>query len=262
MAFDIIERSEYQGLPQECYLFEYLDDQYAYTSSKQIVPLNAIDFAPLQISRGKLTNEADMFKTTLTVTVPVDCDVALLFRTWIEQSVLITVYRQHFQDSDFIVMWSGKVGSCKFKGNQAELSCTPLYTTMKKLGIKRVYQRSCPHTQYTTSCGLDINLWKQTSEITSVDDSLITFVDFYPTDYFAGGSITVGDEKRWIMSSATNQVVLMSPLVKVVPTMDAILLPGCQHSHEKCRDVFVNYLNNGAFPFIPGKNPFRASLLG
>jgi len=262
MAFDLLEKSDHSGLPQEGFLFEYFDDQYAYTSSKQTLQILGDDYAPLQIKRDKLVNETDMFKTTLTVTVPMDCDVALLFRTWIEESVLFTLYRQHYQDSEAVVLWSGKVGSCKFKGDEAELACTPLYTTMKKLGIKRVYQRSCPHVQYSASCGLDSANWQSSVIINDINGTLITLDTSFPNSYFTGGRISVGNEKRWIMSSSGNTIVLMSNLVESIAGDTAELLPGCQHSANSCRNTFNNYLNNGAFPFIPSKNPFRATLLG
>lgn len=262
MAFLPIEQSSNDGLPQECFKFEYTTESWNLTSSKQDVDLGGDTYEATFIKRGTLRNENDMFSTALTVTVAQDNPVALKFRTWIEDAILLTVYRQHYGDNDPVVLWSGKVSSCKFKDGQAELACTPLYTTLKRLGLLRVYQRSCPHVQYGTACTLDSAVWESEVVATSVLDKIISFSGSFPINYFAGGSAVFGDEKRWIVSSTVSSITVLAPFINLVDESTIKIIPGCQHDKTKCKDTFNNLDNNGGFFFIPSKNPFQVSLLG
>jgi hypothetical protein len=163
---------------------------------------------------------------------------------------------------DVFVVWSGKVASSKFNKGKAALSCLPLYTSLKKLGLNRVYQRGCPHVQYQGSCGLTAEEWEEETTITGLAGNICQIDAAITDNYLAGSRITVGVERRWVTGNVGSTITMVAAFSDVKVGDTAIILPGCRHDPDVCKSKFDNLLNNGGFFFIPSKNPFNVSLLG
>jgi len=266
MALVDYEVSTHDGRPAECFKFNYLDNEWRYSSLDSEPEIDGEIYDSTYISRSKLNNENDMFKTTLTVTTTLDNPVALLFRGWVESSVVLTLYKLHLNDPDkeALVLWSGRVASCDFKKEVAELACVSLYSSTQKKGLVRPYGRNCPHVHYApNSCRLVEADHTVIRSVQGTSGNTITFDAAGLTEgYYAGGSCTIGTARRMVLSNTSNSVTLMDGIAQAQAGDEAALVPGCDRSIGTCRNKFGNNYNFGGFPHIPGKNPFRVSLLG
>ena len=66
----------------------------------------------------------------------------------------LTIWEGNFTDGarEFRKVWSGRVINCKIEKAKAKFSCEPLSTSLARPGLRRNYQRPCPHALYGALC--------------------------------------------------------------------------------------------------------------
>lgn len=79
--------------------------------------------------------------------------------------------------------------------------------------------------------------------------------------YFSGGIVEwLNDElvlgSRSIYSHTGSIIQINYPFSGLSSGNTIKVFPGCAHTVQVCADKFSNQENCGAFPYIPGKNPF------
>ena len=265
-----LEQSKYRGQPIEGYHFQYQSQNWYYTSGNDPFMINTFNYEPNFIKRGTINTTEDLDKISLIITMSLDDPVARLFSSWLDGAVTLTIVRTHVGASSHIVYWSGRALSCKIVGNKAELSCESFTTTMKRSGIRRVYNVGCPHMMYSKyNCKLRSEDWEATTVALAIDGVDVTIGQDAGAvnEYFYGGYMKFGSQYRMItkmvpgVEPLTGVATLIGPMVGLEVNDVVMVYPGCDKRYSTCRDVFDNELNYGGFTHIPNMNPFSNALV-
>lgn len=278
MTRDALESSLDKGRPVELYEFRYGPDDanvYRYTDGDQTVEFGGQDFTPLALKRGRITATGTTDKTSITVNLPVSSPVCELFRVYAPPyPVLLTIRggHQNDPDADFAVVWTGRVLSCnRMSGQrfQAALTCEMASTSIKRPGLRRNYQFTCPHVFCGAKCGLNAADWQITATVTALTGAGVTFgsgwngaVDWQK---YMGGLLTFLDDAgitnyRTILRSSDGLTLSLSgPTTGMTVGSDVTLLRACNHQLDQCTDDFSNVLNYGGHPWIPLSNPIKTN---
>ena len=183
--------------------------------------------------------------------------------------VTLTVTRYHHGDgTNNIVIFRGRVINVKFRENDVEMTCQPIFSALKRPGLRRVYQVACPHVLYGKSCSASSAPFNTSGVLTDVSGTSITSPALIRTGdatfdpaYFTGGFVEFQNgahvDRRFITSydSATGTLGLNLPFSDLVVGDTVTAFAGCNHTVESCNGKFNNLLNYGGYPFIPNKNP-------
>lgn len=269
MTFPTYEQAIQSGAPVELYEFEVGPNIYRYTSAPDDFVYLTKVYAAVQIVRSDVEESGELPKDAITITVPRDADIADRFRVAPPSDVvLVSIYRMHYDDpdADRRLFWTGRALNCEWKGAVADLSCESIYTALKRPGLRRLYQRQCPHVLYGGACGLLDTAWKTPVTLDTVSGITLTATAFglQPDGYFAGGMVEWEAEpgryeRRGIKSHVGTTITLTHPVVGLEAGGTLDIWPGCDHSLATCDSKFSNSANYGGFPFVPNKNPFAGT---
>lgn len=273
MTYDATERSVQSGAPVELYEFARTTVDlstpcmpittttvlYRYTSADADVNFESNDWTATPIQRSAVEATREMNRNNLTLTVPRNFEIADLFRVSPPSDViLLTVYRYHRDDANKVVLWMGRVLNCEWGDGLARLTCEPVATSMRRPGLRRLYQKQCPHVLY--ACGVDRTAFDHATTVSAISGSTLTVASLGAHPY-AGGFVewtpSAGAvERRFIRSFSGTDLVLSRPFDGLAVSDDVTVYPGCDHTMATCDTVFNNLPNYGGFPFVPTKNPF------
>jgi hypothetical protein len=277
MSFAAYEESTYHGEPVNLYLFRYgagLTEYYAYSDTEIPLTISGVTYAPVPLERDAFNSSGTLDKSDVSIHVDADNSVAEMFRVYAPtQPVTLVVRQGHIgdPDSEYNVVWTGRVLSCSWVDSVATLTCEPVATSMQRTGLRRHYQYGCPHALYmgdaTGGCRADKGDATRATTVSSVTGSLVTL----PTGWngafakqkFIGGMVewnTPGGsvERRSILKvvDGTNVVTMGGP----IPDMEAgdavAVVLGCNHQMTDCADLHNNINDFGGQPWIPTKSPF------
>lgn len=265
MSFDLIETSAADARPVEIYTFARGPQEWLYTTADRDVTVATKDYLIQPIRRPGINQGGEINQSGLKLTVPRDFPIALLFRTGIPSgNITLRIQQYHEGDGEVAVVWSGRVVNVARVGDVAEILCEPFYTSVRMVGLRRRYQRQCPHVLYGSGCGVVANTYKLSTTITSVSGLNVVSADFASEadGWWEGGylqwEISTGVyERGFIMSHVGDTLELMTAPIGLVAAMDADTFPGCDHTLGAggCTK-FSNTDSYGGFPDIPIKNPF------
>lgn len=293
MTFRNREESRFKGAPVDLFYFKYGSTPnafYAYTDAEQEITFDGVTYGAATFKRGNVTASGTLDKSTLVLNCPMNLAIVDLFRIYPPAQVVTIIIRQgHLDDpdNDFKVIFTGRVLNCSRDGGEAELSCEPVSTSMKRTGLRRQYQLSCPHDLYGTRCRASKqNATRQRQVVSLQQDNKITLEDGWfggiePRKYVGGMVEWVtasGRESRTILrtNNAGKQLILAGPTrgLRAGDTIDVIL--GCNHAYifEKvegnnrknapvdqaktdCIALHDNIHNFGGCPWIPTENPIN-----
>ena len=281
MAFETREESRSLGEPVDLYLFRYgsqANAYYAYTDAEQPITHDGIVYAPATIKRGNFTASGTLDKTVLQVNTPINTDIANLFRVYPPGQVVTLVIRQghaNDPDVDFPVIWTGRVIQCERDGSEATLSCEPVATSMRRTGLRRNYQLSCPHVLYGPQCGANKLAATLTTQVINLTDSRITLQDGWsgsinPNKYIGGlveWNTGAGGESRTILRVIDlKTLVLSGPTTGIVAGQNIDVILGCNHQmgvgpqpDGDCLPLHNNIQNFGGQAWIPTANPINTN---
>lgn len=282
MTFAAIDESRHDGQPLELYYFRYGSDAaafLAYNNGEKDFDYAGDTYVPLPIQRGQVVSSGTLDKSQMKVAVPMNSDIAELFRAYPPgQVVTLTIRAGHINDPDgeFPVVWVGRVLSgaraTGFGDDQrkVELNCEPSSTSMRRSGLRRHYQLTCPHVLYGDKCQADKAAATVTGTISALTYNTITLTTGWNLTFgakkFVGGLVEWDGaalrERRSIMRVDTNVLTLAGPTtgLAVTDTVDVVL--GCNHqagATGDCAALHDNILNFGGFPYIPQQNPVHTN---
>lgn len=264
MSYLSREQSAYDGHPLELYRFALGGEQWLFTSAAHEVAYGSDLYQPVFIKRGGFTKGGDTRKSTIEIEVAASNPVALLFRTgWLAATMIVTIFRHHHGDSEFSVLWKGRITGCRWSGSVATLTSDSVFTLFRRAGLRRVYQIGCPHALYDQGCRLDAASWQVDSTITTVSGNqlVIAGAGAYPDGYFVGGMLLAGAEYRLITAHSGTSITLVDAVPSALAGGAVSLWPGCDRSTSTCNSRFNNLDNYGGLPFLPKKNPFSGDAL-
>lgn len=267
MSFDSFETSGQDGAPIELFEFEVGPTVHRYTSAPDDFEYLTKTYLAVQIARSTVDESGELPKDGITITVPRDAAIADEFRVAPPSEViLVNIYRLHYGDGanpERKLFWTGRALNCEWKGAVADLTCESIYTSLKRPGLRRIYQRMCPHVLFGGACGLVDTVYKSTITLDVVSGVTLNAaaIDAQPDGYFSGGMIEWESspgryERRGIRTHVGADVTLTHAVSGLAAGAAVFFWPGCDHSLATCNSKFSNAVNYGGFPFVPQKNPF------
>lgn len=263
MTFQTVETSRSLAEPDTLFRFQVGDTVYAYTDAEQPRTFNGVTYTPIPIDRDQVSASSSLDKTTMKIRVPVTTEIAELFRIYPPSEVVtVTVFQGHAFEDEFKAVWSGRVLSCSRDHSQAEMACEPVSTSMKRPGLRRRYQRGCPHVLYGDRCRVDRPTFTRATTVSVVDGAYLTLPGgwngVFDPQRFAGGIFVGGDATRAILSVTGNVMLVGGAVAGLVSGAAVSLSLGCAHTMDACNG-FANILNYGGQPWIPTQNPISTS---
>lgn len=271
MSFDQMHASRDQSAPFSLFRFQYgpgADDVHLYTNAERPVQIGGDIYSPIPITRGKINRSGGLDRTSLKVELPASSDLATLFKGQPPTQVVnLIIYKGELDDptKEVRVSWSGRVLACSFKGAVAHLDCQPVSTMMKRPGLRRHYQRGCPHVLYGPQCRASKAAATQTSTVQSISGAEITLSGGWngsnDAEKFVGGYATWtgpnGETERLsVLKAVTSNTLLLENRPRGLTEGDSIqVLLGCNHTLSDCRLLHSNAVNYGGQPYIPTDNP-------
>ena len=267
MTYATIETSAQSGRPVELYDFSIGSAHYRYTSSDGDVSYGGNTYAAVPVARSAVEATNENARLALNITCDRSLGVLALFSTMPpEEIVAVTVRRLHAGDGEAVTMWIGRVLNVTWNPSSASIHCESVYTSLKRNGLRRIYQKACPHVLYGVCCTLDRGDFVSVKTVSSVTGNslVIASMGAFADGYFAGGYLewerTAGVfDRRAIRSQVGGEVVISFQIPGLVATESVNLYPGCDHTLATCTSKFSNQLNYGGMPYFPDKNPFSGT---
>lgn len=271
MTFESYETSRSHGGPIDLYLFRYgpgPSDYYAYTDGEEAKTIAGIKYNPVPISRTAISSSGTLDKSELKVMAPQDSEVSELFLIYPPNQVVNMVIKQGHvedQDSEFLVIWTGRVLASMRDDNETVFTCEPISTSMRRSGLRRHYQLACPHALYGKQCRASMAAATVSVATVAVSGTRITFADGWQpaarVPKYVGGivrwTVEGRQELRTILRVENEKTLILTGLVRGLvagQTVEVIL--GCNHEQdEDCILLHNNILNYGGQKWIPTKSP-------
>lgn len=263
--------------PIELYRFVQDTEVWTYTSSASAIVYNSETYIPVPIGRGNVEAKNELSKANLEIQTDLDNPLSRqLMTTSGELVVGLTVFVQ--VDTDFTVLWKGRLASIKPEGNKITLTFESIFTSLRRPGLRARYQRNCRHAVYNRGCNLDPEDFALQGWVILAQGNLVQVVEAssQPDGWYLGGMLRAPDGILRMITGHTGQMLTLSrPLESLLQNMvnsgygynygynyggvAVKLYPGCDRLKSTCITKFNNLPNFGGFPYIPTKNPFGGS---
>jgi uncharacterized phage protein (TIGR02218 family) len=258
-VYDDTDQSIDSSRPGELFQFSGGIQAY-YTNAPTAVTLGGIKYEPEYIQNNTIEQTEELNKQQLEITVRASNPVAKLYIKRIPIfSVSAKVFRYIEGISEHRLIWAGKVAKAVFNSDSEEcvLYCDPIFSMLKRAGLRRNYQILCPYNLYGPRCGAIMNDYTSKSDIESVQGSMVKtdLSSSYGNNWFTGGILIQGNNYHFIINHTGGNLYLDCPLENPDNTV-VRLVPGCNKTFSTCASKFSMGLNFGGFPYIPTKNPF------
>lgn len=267
-SFGVPEESVHDGRPITLYKFtfgELPEDEYRYTDADTVHTLDDKPYMPVAISRGDITSTGTLDRTAMEIRMQRDTEIAEIFRIYPPSyTVSLVIYQGHEGDPDnqFLAAWSGRVLGCSWELSENVFTCEPVSTSLRRSGLRRNYQRNCPHALYGPQCRAPRVPFDTTCSAIYVRNT-ITVASVGPdSTLFTRGTVewltTTG--RREVMGilgiTADGHLQLVGTPATLEVGMQIRLFKGCDHTmaDHGCM-MHNNILNYGGQPWIPLKNP-------
>ena len=268
MTFGSIESSRTKGRPVNLFSIRYGEgpnSYFAYTDAVNNVTHDGIVYQSVAVQRGAIVVKGNMDKAALEVRMDMSLPVAELFRVYPPANVVnLTILQGHLSDTsaEFLVIWSGRVTSSKREAPEVILTCEPIRTSMKRIGLRRNYQYSCPHVLYGPWCRANKAAATRIGTVATIIGNRVTMQPGWAdgaSDRYLGGMVewqnAMGDTEVRSIIRVIGDVLTLSGVPRdmlVGGTVDVVR--GCSRGMAGCNS-HNNIQNFGGCPFIPTKNP-------
>ena len=269
MSFHDREVSTSDGAPVELYDFYRGTLHWRYTNADRDIVYDGLLFRAIPISRNEIEQSSEVKKLGLTIKAPMTIEIYEQFRVAPPGSAIgciVYTYQAGGAVGDVIPEWTGRVITCVRKGIQVELVCEPMYISLMAMGIRRRWQKSCPHLLYGPGCKVNKTQFVVPAVVQDVQGLWVTVPAAIskPDYYFEGGYIEWTDffglpDYRGIEEHVGDKIRLSYGFDGIVSGTAVSIYPGCAHTMQMCKDRFNNLLNYGGTPYIPQKNPYKGN---
>lgn len=276
MSFGGIERTIEDGKPVLLTEFTIGGQIWRFAKADDLIVHHGNDYLPMPIKVGNgVVDSGEIGKNEVRLEVPIRHPIADMWRISPPNGRVGAILKEiHYgdDDDDESFAWMGHVANVSWpNAAKAEISLQSGIVAMETNGLRRLYQRTCPH--LFGGAGCFFNLAPVTHEISgggdySVQDggTRISHGDFLGLP-LEGGYLrytnTLGFEDwRFIVKRDGTEITLMTPIaflpedINDAPTLYAV--EGCDHTPKRC-DGLGNMINYGGIPYFQRKNPFDGS---
>lgn len=260
------EESRAKGRPITLFLIRYGESPnsyYAYTDSTSDITRAGVTYKSVAIQRGAIVVKGTMDKNMIEVRMSLDLEVAELFRIFPPSSVVSLVISQgHVDDAEFLAIWTGRVSSAKREPPELILSCEPVRSAMRGVGLRMNYQYSCSHVLYGPQCKADKTSATSNGTVVSISGLKVTLNsgwNIVASNTYIGGMIewenAQGDTESRTILRVNGNVLSLSGVLRDISNGSTVrVIRGCARDMDACRS-HNNILNFGGCPYIPKKNP-------
>ena len=232
------------------------------TSSSASVDFNGLTYEPTPIGRGKIVSTSQLSKAKLKVKMSLSSDFAASrLNPSVDDILNLTLYTKINGDAP-TVTWTGRLASVSAEGKVITLIFETVFTSMRRTGLRKKYQRTCPYSLYGKGCKADRTNFSDTETVVSLDGPTLVFSNTgaRPDGFFNGGLVEASDGSlRYIESHVGSTLNLSRELTALHVGEVVLVAAGCNRTRSDCDTKFSNIENYGGFPFIPVKNPFGGS---
>lgn len=259
-----IERSLSLNKPVELYLFEFGSQFFAYTSgSRPHLHTDGVIYEPLAMKRGKVQRTAEDYKNQLTIDLPGDSPVPLLFRSHLPaKHVNLKIFRSQRDDKSLYVnVFAGEVSAVAWNNSIATLTCNPASALLRRQILRFGYQSQCNHHLYDDLCALDITQYQETQTVLRVEEGgakIFLSALNHDAEYYLAGLVSFDEtDYRMILEvdPEENSVTMISGMDSLAGGNQVKLAKGCDRSAKSCQS-FNNFDNFTGCLTIPDENPF------
>jgi uncharacterized phage protein (TIGR02218 family) len=265
MSYQSVDESTDSSRPGELYQFTGGIQAY-YTSYPETILHGGIGYKPEYIRHDKVEVSEELNKQQLEITVKNSNPVALQYKDEIPVlSVNVRVYRFVSLVDEFRLIWAGKIAKATFNSDSDEcvLTCDPIFSMLRRMGLRRNYQLLCPYSLYDNRCKVNYLEYRKNDKILFIQNNTIetNFSLQYGSNYYTGG-VLIYDMKYYLIinHNVSGDLILVNPL-KAKVNDNVMLVAGCDKHFNTCSGKFQNAENFGGFPLIPLKNPFTGDSL-
>lgn len=265
MTFSLRELSIFGGRPVELYRFTIGTDRYCFNSSDSDISYSGEVYKSVPIKRNRHILSSEMGKSDISINIARTNPLAQLFIGPPPDDILrLIIYKYHVGDSEFTQLWKGRVTGASVSGSEMTLSCEPLYTSLKRVGLRAKFQVQCPLMVGSALCGVNLEAFKISTTVAAVNGTTVTLASDggKPNGWLAGGMFVSGGGTKRMILSQTGAILKITHPARALSVGESILAyAGCDHNFATCRDKFSNHLNYGGCPWLPQKNPFAGDAI-
>lgn len=264
MSFDTIERSADQARPVELFTFARDFQRWRYTSADRDVVSDGFTFTAHSIARTDIESSNEKARSGLKLTVARDFAIAELYRISPPTLPVTCIVQQYHQgDGEVVTIWTGRILAVQFAGISAQISMEPVFTSIRRVGLRRTYQRQCQHALYGSACQVNREAVRVDGTVASISGLVVNVAEAASSanGWFAGGYleflVSGGVPERRFITDHTGQALTVSTAPGELAAGTAVkIYPGCDHTITTCNSKFGNALNYGGQPYFTKKNPF------
>lgn len=287
MAVSTRDVSNYDGVPVMLYEFSRrsvptltgveVTSFWRYTSADRDFTLGANTYAAMAISDDGVRQSGDSSSDQLTITMPYNADIPLMFVGSPPSDPIYAVIRHANEgETDSFLVWAGVVGVVARTSDTggsgdtvASVVCNTITASMDRTGLRLSWSRNCPHDLYGFECKVDPTLHYTSGAVTALSGNLVTVEEFAG---IAAPATLVGGFLEWIdaMGHAERLGIMDhgGDTIRVLGTADRLTIGtvvygflGCDRHRATCNDTFDNLPNHGGHAYMPDKNPFSGDLI-
>ena len=254
--------SEMKALP-EFYTISSGDITEYWTSWETALTFNGQVYTPAPIKRSGFTKSILFSPIVLTLAIPLGLGdiMSTVVATAPPSPINVIIYQAELSNlSSYIILFQGTS-----KGSSvAQKIVTLQFEQQTKILDSKIpstlYQSFCNHGVFDTGCGLSPAgqaSYRNLSTITGISGSTYVSANFatYADDFFKGGQLIYGEDRRLITAHTGDAVVLQVPFRSNVTFGTSVrALPGCDGDPETCINKFDNFTNFLGMPYIPAAN--------
>lgn len=191
-------------------------------------------------------------------------------REWLDDDAsILKVEIFEEEDSTVSPIWRGRLVNTEIQGNETILNFESIFSSLRNVGLNRIFQRSCNHDLFGVGCGAvaadfvqagGINAFSATDNYKTVQ---VPTAALHDDDYFTLGTIVDDNgNSRMIAKHVGDLITMVKPCKAFKDEYDLTgpvqvhLYPGCNKSREQCHEKFDVVESFGAFPYIPEQDIF------
>ena len=267
MTYSARETSADLGAPFELFEFVRGVQRWRYTSADRNIVWNTNTYVAAAIARSAIEVGQEIGRQGLRISVPRDLGIVDNFRVAAPSDpIVVNIWQSHQGDPDaeFVVVWQGRILGIDWQGIEAQIQCESVFTSLRRAGLRRAWQRTCPHVLYGTECKVARISYQVNAVLSGVAGAVLTSAAFAApgAGYFFGGYVefltpNAVTERRPIVAHGTTDITLDRAIPGLAVGATVAAFPGCDHTTGAAGCTrFANILNYGGTPYIPTKNPF------
>lgn len=282
MSFAALEESRQQATPANLFYFKWgvaTEAFYAFTNADRSITYAGVTYTPAPISTEDFQASGTLDKQSLSLELPRDNPIAVLLRGFPPSAtVALTIRQGHVADPDvdWPIVWIGRLLGTSLEGSVCKLGCEPITTSLKRVGLRRLWLRQCGVQLYGPQCQASL----AAASSNHIPDSFTTDTVTLPNGWtspenalnYRGGvckwSGAGGEEARTIINVTGDRVLLLNGPTTGLSGGEAVTVAlGCSHVLTlsegqltgDCKTLHNNINNFDGAPWIPTENPVGLS---